>query len=475
MELVPIFVFWSLALWGMFSPKPVLIYLFFATMSFGSFAVIPAEITAGLTFTPTPVVALLLTCRTLFNEVGLIFVFQTAFDIRRLGLLSAFFVVAIITTLFMPRYFAWQVEIVPMRALSGQPDLLQPTTQNVSQLIYLGISVAAVFAFARLLQSSGMREHALKAICLGSAIAVITGSLDLATRWFPIGPVLEPFRTATYALLTDVEVLDTKRVVGLTPEASSYGALCIGFLSSLYFFRRAMPKSKLRDVFVPALMALLALFVWLSTSSSAYLGLAVLAALMGLDWLARAAVSNRNLLWRRDLIIEFWAAFGMVAFALLVVIAEPSLLDPITNMIDEVVFQKAHSQSFEERSMWTAISFQAFIDTYGLGVGMGGTRASNAVVAVLSNVGVLGAILYYGFVVQSMMRRSDPGDSDGSAMMSAARWALIPSFFIALTAETTANFGLFNAFYFSVFSSMGRFGKIDMPVVPVKFRKFSEI
>ena len=77
-------------------------------------------------------------------------------------------------------------------------------------------------------------------------MTVFTGALDLASHYLPLQPVLEVFRTATYALLTDVAILDAKRVVGLMPEASSFGGLALAFLASLYFFRRAMPPGRAR-------------------------------------------------------------------------------------------------------------------------------------------------------------------------------------------------------------------------------------
>ena len=63
MTAIPIVLFWTLALHGLFSRKPMLVYLFFATMPVGAFAVIPTSLTGGLTFTPTPVIALLLIAR----------------------------------------------------------------------------------------------------------------------------------------------------------------------------------------------------------------------------------------------------------------------------------------------------------------------------------------------------------------------------------------------------------------------------
>ena len=70
MDYIPIAIFWGLALIGLFGKRSLLIYLFFATMPFGSFAVFPTTMTMGLTFTPTPIVACILFLRSMGGAFG---------------------------------------------------------------------------------------------------------------------------------------------------------------------------------------------------------------------------------------------------------------------------------------------------------------------------------------------------------------------------------------------------------------------
>ena len=450
MEAIPIAVFWSAAVWTLFRRKQALLYLFFASMSFGSFAAIPTEVTGGLTLTPTPIVAMLLIARQLGSARGMAQAFDAAMKRSGLLLLFLFWLVACVVTVFMPRFFANMVQIVPVRAGAlSDTALLVPTVQNVSQFIYIGISVLAVFSFAGMLREPSMRRHALAALCLGAAMTVLTGLLDLASQFLPLDSVLELFRTASYALLTDVEILDSKRVVGLMPEASSFGGLSLTFLAALYFFRRAMPQGTLRDRVVPVLMGLLLLLAWLSTSSAAYLGIGVFGAAAAAEWCWRALAAGRNPYLRRGLSSEFWLGAAALGVALWIVIAVPQILDPMREMIDVMVLQKSGTSSFEERNMWTRVSWQALMATHGLGVGLGGTRASNFAVALASNVGLLGAAFYFMFVLQSLLlRRARPGDKEGRALLSAIRWSYLPPFATSLMVGTAPDFGLSNAFLY---------------------------
>lgn len=448
MDAVPVVLFWGLAIWGFLSRGPGLIYLFFATMPFSAFAVVPPSATAGLTFTPTPIVALLIILRVLGNREGIDFSIASALSLRRLGLIFAFWVVAVMATLFMPRLFAGQVEVIPVAGANIEP--LRPTMQNISQLAYMTISVATVFAFARLMESAVMRQHALRALCLGAAVAITTGMLDLASEHVPLDWLLEPFRTAAYTLRTDDVVLGAKRIVGLTPEASAFGGLCLRYLSAVYFCRFAIMDDRLRNRYVPLLCGLLFLFAYLSTSSAALVGLAVFGLMAAMEWAWRAAVlapgSRRLGAWQ----LQFWGAATALAGLLLVVLIAPKLLDPFIRMVNDLILQKSSSQSFAQRSQWTAVSWRALVQSFGMGVGLGGTRASNAAVAIISNVGVIGAAFYAAFVVQSIRRRAWRGNVEAELVLSGVRWALWPGFVVGLLVGTVADFGTFVAFLFGL-------------------------
>ncbi|HTN39550.1 MAG TPA: hypothetical protein VLZ84_00275, partial [Asticcacaulis sp.] len=117
MDAFPILLFWMLAAVGIFGHRSILIYLFFATMPFGSFAVIPTQLTAGLTLTPAPIVACLLVARTFINARSLRFAASALFAPRGLMLLLLFWLVAVTVTMLMPRVFADVVEVTPMKML----------------------------------------------------------------------------------------------------------------------------------------------------------------------------------------------------------------------------------------------------------------------------------------------------------------------------------------------------------------------
>ena len=453
-DLLPIAAFWSLALWGVASRKPVLIYLFFATLPFGAFAAVPPFLTGGLTFTPTPLVTVLIVLRTFCKPQGPAEILSLALAPHRLMLLFLFWLVAGVTTFFMPRLFENAVMIVPIRGILSDTAPLRPTLQNLSQFAYLTIAVFSVFAFAVSLQSAAIRQHALRALCLGGAMTAATGLLDHASRYLPLDPLLAPFRTATYALVTDVEVLGSRRVTGLMPEASAYGGICLALMAGLYFYRRAIFDGTLRNVWVPMIFALLTLCAWLSTSSGTYVGIALLLGVAGLEWLVRAnADSRRFAIYRRGLGGELSVLIALLVGVSLLLIVRPEVLAPVFELIDRMVLQKTASNSFAERGMWRAVAWDSVLATHGFGVGIGSTRASSSFVAILSGAGLVGGALYYGFALQSLLRPTAGTPIESQLLISGFRFSFVPSFVVTLMVGD-ADFGGMTAFGFGLVTAL---------------------
>jgi hypothetical protein len=138
----------------------------------------------------------------------------------------------------------------------------------------------------------------------------------------------------------------------------------------------------------------------MSTASTAYVGLA----LLGIP----VAVSIcRSLAVRRLHAQEFFLlALGFVSLfvALGLAVHDDKFFDPMMHLMDEAIFEKAGSASGQERSYWNYISLKSVADTFGLGVGLGSSRASSWPVAVLSQLGVFGCMMLVWLVLDLVRR-----------------------------------------------------------------------
>ena len=87
-----------------------------------------------------------------------------------------------------------------------------------------------------------------------------------------------------------------------------------------------------------------------------------------------------------------------------------------------------------QRSYWNDQAIQNFVDTFGFGAGNGSERASSFPVALLANLGFLGALVYALFVLTMWLRARGPTQSPASAIKIAARSACL-GWLIAATAS----------------------------------------
>ena len=130
MEGVVIGLFWVLALKVLIGKPRTGLSIFFASIPFGALAVIPTNLTGGLTLTPTPIIALLIGARLLLNPQDRQALAGIALSKNGTVYLTAFWLVACAATLLMPRIFEGQVTIFPVRSAEMiVEELLHPTTR----------------------------------------------------------------------------------------------------------------------------------------------------------------------------------------------------------------------------------------------------------------------------------------------------------------------------------------------------------
>jgi hypothetical protein len=181
---------------------------------------------------------------------------------------------------------------------------------------------------------------------------------------------------------------------------------------------------------------LLATALLLSTSSTAYAGLAIYAAVMTV----RLIFMPGSLALRKALIL---VACGLAALAgiLALLVFSPTAADALSALAERLTISKAESASALQRLFWARQGIDAFMTSYGLGIGPGSFRSSSLATAVLGSTGVVGTIallLHIGRVFRPLSRSTyfavaDPGQRIGAA----AAWAaVIPLFPASLSAAS---------------------------------------
>ena len=406
---------------------------------------LPVELTAGINVAPRALCGLLLFVKVGWR-CGPAVVWNTAVSPSRLGLLNAFFGVAVLATLLMPGLFAGDIVVIKLN--TAQPALLNPSATNLSQLIYLGFSVFGAMGVCLTMQVANGRAVVLRALMFGAALLCVTGLIDLSGVG---GPLLTPFRTATYAMLIDQEILGARRITGLMPEASAFGGMCVASLAALYFLGRGADLYKSMPWRFTIVTAGTLLLAALSTSSTAFLGLAAFGGVAVLDWFYRWVVLQ-DVATRRSLFSEFVIAITVSAAVGAIALFLPQVVAPAIRMIDTMVLHKSVSSSYLERSMWNNVGITALQLSHGFGIGVGSTRVSSWPIAIFSATGLLGGGLMLAFLISLLLRTPQASDVK---LARGAKLALIVCLVPGAFAGTVCDFNPILATLFGMLAGFG--------------------
>ncbi len=300
----------------------------------------------------------------------------------------ALMVYACLGAYILPRLFAGETTaFVVSRTGTGGAYVevsLAPTSANTTQTGYFMLGALTFYAASVVL----LKRRAVEKFRLGffafAFMNAALGIIDLAGKMAGLGDVLAPIRTASYSLLTESAEAGFWRIVGGFAETSAFSAATLPCIAFTFCYGR-VAGSRISLALSAVLLALLVF----STSSTGYVAGAIIAIPLILST-AHATLSGR--LTRFD--VALMALVVVVAvIALWIFIFDARAFDPLVRLFDATLFNKASSSSAQERGYWNSRSLQALVDTAGLGIGFGSSRASSWVVALLSQMGVLGALM----------------------------------------------------------------------------------
>lgn len=283
--------------------------------------------------------------------------------------------------ILIPRLFAGRIVVPGVVGGYSADVLLQPVPGNFNQACYFAMGVAVFFALrVRLLDVRNL-EIIRRAFFAFAGINAALGALDIIGKIVGISDILLPIRTAAYTMHTSTSVGGFWRIAGGHPEASSFATVTFTALAfCLYYWRASGSRLSLCLALISGGLLVL------STSSTAYGSIAILSLFLGTE-IAYLAIKNQ--FRRRDAALLGVVAVGAVAVVYLAVF-NPRIIDPFVDFLHSATLGKAQSASGIERAYWNERSMDAFMATYGIGIGLGSSRASSWLVAVLSQLGVVG-------------------------------------------------------------------------------------
>jgi hypothetical protein len=348
----------------------------------------------------------------------------------------------VLSAYFAPRYFAGQTLLygTDRGSMAGVRLLpLQPLSTNLTQAAYAVAALGVYASVAALLRAPGRLAAFGDAVLLVAALNVVAALINLAELHLPIPSVLEYVRNAGYAILVGGDVSGLQRISGTFAEASAFAAYTL----PLFAFSATLWRDGVRPRWSGTLaLATLGLLL-LSTSSTAYATLAAYTVLvaLGATWHATTV--------RAPVRFGFgtWLLWTAAVVACLVVLLAPQSIDRIAQFFGVTLVRKLDSLSGIERGSWNLQAWINFLDVHGIGVGLGSARASSFALVLLSNVGVLGTLLFLAFLGRVLIPAPAAADGADAAepVRHAARHAVLAGVIAATVSGVVFDLGV--AFY----------------------------
>ncbi|EWY37099.1 hypothetical protein N825_21880 [Skermanella stibiiresistens SB22] len=310
------------------------------------------------------------------------------------------------SAMFLPRLFAGEIIVFSIaRGDAGEGialRLLAPSASNITQAVYFLSNLVCFVLVARYIAVYRKWSNIAEAVLICGALNLFFAALDLIS--FRMGwPLLEIVRTANYRMLVDGEILGLKRIVGSFPEAGAFGYATMGiFAFSLKVWLGGHYQRAAGWITCLSFLALL-----LCTSSTAYVTMVLFSLFVYMESLMVSSSGDGRNSYRNVLLYVPVILMTIV----LIIVMNSTLIDGLQQFFERTLFNKLETQSGKERSEWNMHAARIFIETMGLGAGVGSVRASSIILAMLSNIGVLGTLLYGGFLLTLLRRDTGKGPS----------------------------------------------------------------
>jgi hypothetical protein len=297
----------------------------------------------------------------------------------------------VIGAFIFPRLFAGTLDVMTLvRGGVGlwMPLPLAPSNFNITQACYFVVDfLLFISVIAWLHDRPSFNLSTLDAF---GFTLILCGLVELPSKLLGLGDPLAAVRTVNYALLTEVNVGGFVRLVGGFTEASGFGpALVIALTFSLFSYLMYPSRRQL------VMSILLLTFALLCTSSAGYVSLIALFGLIFVFFMLQIITSRIT----TGSLALAGTGFGFVIVCLIIVISEMQIFDPFLDLLDTMIFNKATSDSAIERSEWNRVTLSGFVNTFGLGTGIGSSRSSGLVHAILGTLGVPGAVFFAGLLI----------------------------------------------------------------------------
>lgn len=292
-----------------------------------------------------------------------------------------------LVTVMAPQLFDGQRVLTPTGGSNAHLTAGVITSSNIAQTTYLVLGICVTLFLAR----SPTAGPELIGLAVGLTV--------LLSFWrylyqevglpFPEGV----FDNSPFFAYIETAPGGVERFRGILSEPSALAASCL--VAIAYMIPRAARVEGWRR-WGCCVVAVVATYLGTISTSASFVVAAVVVAIIAVLTFVVGFVARRA---------SVSVAVTVLTCALVIVALW--VLPIVADFVEATVNDKVSSASFNERSGANTVSYGIFLDTFGIGVGLGGSRASSFFPGLLSTTGVVGTLLFAAVIVTLMRRSAD--------------------------------------------------------------------
>lgn len=275
------------------------------------------------------------------------------------------------------------------------PQPLSFTKYNLAMPLYTLFYILTLF-FIITRKFSHLEIRALNLTLKISFIIIIITSLSqiIAYYWgiFDITKIFYTTVTREFEYSFIGDFLPIPRVQATYYEPSMLAPFVTGIMS--FYLHKAINYGKLSNYLFLFISIIL---IVLSTSTTAYVSALLMFSIVILFNLP-IRLRSGEILISKIKVIRYTLGIILIFLFFLFIIIFIIGLENFLNIVDIYLINKSESMSFTSRTIADMHAIKLFIDTYGLGVGLGSNRPSSLLPYLLSQVGFIGTIMFFLFI-----------------------------------------------------------------------------
>ena len=265
------------------------------------------------------------------------------------------------------------------------------SNSNLGQAVYLLLNVMLLWYAAQTCRTADTARGVVRAFYLAGVIVIGVAAYQLLSSLTGLPfPDALLYSNDSFVMQAGTAILDMPRICATYTEPAGLASFLVPLIL-LVAGMAELPSSGWRET---ALLIAAIAFCILSTSSTAYLGLAGIAAWAVCRYVFLPAMRGRGN-------AKAATAVLVLIVAAVVTVAASSQLQEVLRVM---VFEKNQTSSYEQRSFADGHSMALAKTTYGLGVGLGSNRASSFLPSMLSTIGIYG-LMALAVLVFLLVRR----------------------------------------------------------------------